>query len=55
MIEKFVVGNWEPSITTTGNTSDVFWGVKIIEEEDMEYEDYVGIAHQIMAMEYGLA
>jgi len=43
--------------TTTGDIGDVestvYW--EKIKEEIMDYEDYVGIAHQIMAMEYGWA
>ncbi len=44
----------EPRTSTT-DTSDVFWGATIKEEENQmfDYEDLVGIAHQIMAMELG--
>ena len=43
---------WRPQISTNmGNDYEVNW-VKL-EEEEMDYEDYVGIAHQIMAMELG--
>lgn len=46
---------WEPHLvlTTNGSHYKIKW-VKM-EEEAMDYLDYVGIAHQIMAMEFGWA
>jgi hypothetical protein len=49
------IRNWTGT-TSASDTSDIFWGVNITEEEDdhmFDYEDLVGIAHQIMAMELG--
>lgn len=57
------VGRIEQLTTTSGNDMMFKWDVNGTPVEEpvcdcrfglYEYEDYVGVAHQIMAMEWGL-